>query len=274
MQSATKKQEKKGRLNKSFPAHYYIKHPEGISRKQVDEVVTNQYEYIREKLASSIWQLLNRRYSDDDLWGAINTAYAESVKQFSKNADKWVTMNGFFSYWLLVSWREFRNASIKERDLQLLMVREKHSDNEEDFGFTEMAAPQETESDLADFFEQEEFNTFVHERIYDYVDDCYLDGIFTMREINIFKIYCVNNYSIESMKKETQFSRTRIISALSKIKKHLATVDFKWWEFHPDLRHIRPRLKATNPLLPLHNETTTIPTEHADASIQLPESPE
>jgi len=232
------KQDKDTKLK--LPDSYYINYEAGITRRQVDEVVVEQMEKIKEKLYDSVCKFLKHPVSDDILYSAINSAFIESIKQYDKNPQKVTSKRDFFSYWLVSSWRDFRNTSIKEQKLSRLHVTPElpNDFNGEDDSlshFEVAAAEESTEKELSDFFGSEEFATFVHERVYDYLDDCYLDGIFTIREISIFKIYCVNNYSIERMAKDTQFSRTRIISALSKIKKHLATVDFRWYQFHPDL---------------------------------------
>jgi hypothetical protein len=225
---------KRGRLDKLFPAHYYKVNPEGITRKQLDEVVVDQWSYMQEKVASSIDNLLHKRVDPDLIMQAMSGAYAACVNHLEKNPAKWPWMDEFFSYWLVSSWREFRDQGLREQKHWGSLVPLDAGDFYEYRG-QNLKAPVPEEAGLQDFLGQEEFTTFVHERVYDYLDDCLLDGVFTMREVSIFKIYCVNNYSIERMAADTQFSRTRIITALSKIKKHLATVDFRWYQFHPNL---------------------------------------
>jgi hypothetical protein len=233
-------------LNREFPESYYMHYEQGISRKLVDEVLEKQYKHIVAKLKKSVPFKLQIVVSDNEAMDVINDALVSCVKSYEKNQANFKSQRDFFAYWLLSSWREFRNQNKKKSKMK------RNKDNPDDLGYREsILIPLELLGDFADgasesqdscsvveedYFNSEDFKAYVHEKVYEYLDDCYLDNLFTLRDITIFKIYCVNNYSIMRMVHETSFSRTSIITALSKIKKHLATVDFRWQQFQLTLK--------------------------------------
>lgn len=241
-----KENNSKENISREFPESYYEKYEQGISRKLVDEVLGKQYQYIIAKLKKSVAYKLKIVISDNEAMDVINDALVPCVKSFEKNPSNFKSQRDFFAYWLLSSWREFRNQNKKKSKMK------RNKDNPDDLGYREnILIPLDLLGDLADeaseaqdsfsvvdedYFKSEDFNTFVHERVYEYLDDCYLDGLFTLRQITIFKIYCVNNYSYDKMVEETTFGRTSITTAVNKIKKHLKTVDFRWEQFQLTLK--------------------------------------
>lgn len=223
-----KTKNKRKDLTTEFPARYYVAHPEGITRSQVDEVLVQQYDYIVTKVKSGVAIMLDISLGDSQAQEALHEAIAATVERFEKKRTVFVSQAKLVGYLLLSAWREFRNENIRAT---------KRRNSSVDVAETELPlaadAAQETGDTvvLEDYLQSEEFRTFVHERVYDYLDDCILDQVFSLRDVSIFKIYCVNNYSIQRMAEETQFTRTAIVTALSKIKKHLAGVDFRWYQF-------------------------------------------
>lgn len=228
-QAQTKQKDKK-QVTTEFPGHYYEKHEAGITRRQVDELLSQQYYYLLKKLKEGVAYKAGLSLTDDQAMETVHTAIAATVKQYEKNPGAFESQRNLFAYLLLSSWRSFRNANQKA-----CKQRKTHWDAEVMDELGELvdtdAADETQESDFQELLRDEDFAAFVHERVYDYLDDSYLDGAFTLREISIFKIYCVHNYSIEQMVAETAFGRTAITKALSKIKKHLATVDFRWHQY-------------------------------------------
>jgi hypothetical protein len=230
-------------VKRDLPDSYYDKYELGISRELVDKVLNNQYGYIITKLKKSVAYKLKITISDNEAMDVINDALVSTVKSFEKNPSNFKSQRDFFAYWLISSWREYRNQNLKLR---------KKKKDADDLEYSEkFLIPLDLLTDVVDetseasdsfsvveedYFNSEDFKVYVHEKVYEYLDDCYLDNFFTLRDITIFKIYCVNNYSIMKMVKETSFSRTSIITALSKIKKHLATVDFRWQQFQLTLK--------------------------------------
>ena len=224
------KQKENKQVTTEFPVHYYVRHEAGLTRREVDEVLRDQYDYLLAKLKKSVAYKLGISLSEAGAMEPVHEAIAATVKQYEKNPGAFESQRNLFAYLLLSSWRIFRNANQKA-----CKQRQTHADadvmeTQGELVDTKAAAETE-ESGFQELLQDEEFGTFVHERVYDYLDDCYLDGVFSLRDVSIFKIYCVHNYSIERMVEETQFGRTAIVTALAKIKKHLATVDFRWYQF-------------------------------------------
>jgi len=215
-------------ITTEFPAHYYVVHPEGINRRQVDEVLVQQYDYLVAKVKSGVAIMLDISLSNSQAQEALHEAIAATVERFEKRLTVFVSQKKFFGYLLLSAWRDFRNQNMRATKLRNSSV----DAADPDLALVAAEAQEAVDAIVSEgYLESEDFRAFVHERVYDYLDDCILDGLFTLREVSIFKIYCVNNYSIQRMTEETQFSRTAIVTALSKIKKHIAGVDFRWYQF-------------------------------------------
>lgn len=85
----------------------------------------------------------------------------------------------------------------------------------------------ETDQDLRDAYYSELWS-----KLFTYLDDCIGDDVFTFAEVNTYKQYILNSWTMKRLVQESDFKKAFVYDAVKRIKDHLKTVH--WFISNPN----------------------------------------
>jgi hypothetical protein len=223
-----KKESLEKQIKRDLPASYYVVSDQPLTRAEIENVFTEQCDYLVNKFHSNYKRMLEIDIALDEVYDALLTVLVSTLRRFDAVGTEFYSKGKFIGYLLRSGWRTLSSANKRKTKMV-------QSNKEGDFGhreyrvlsldsIAEIASEPRASRGSQDL--RDDYHSEIWSQLWENLSEAVATGKLQFRDVAIYKHYMLHKYifvpdgkhkpyyTINMMVSEGEFSRKQITNSL------------------------------------------------------------